>query len=179
MSKQTIKKQISMAISITLTEDSHIEEDEVNFLNTLELQKFKKTSYTDRVLFLPHCLRRIPECKGEYSESGFNCTFCNDECPISELKTFAEDLGYAILVVPGGSMIKRYLGENEPSGVVGVACFDELMQGMTLVRNLNGKTAIQMVLLSKDGCTLTEVDTERVKKVLLARSENIEEDAKG
>ena len=156
--------------SIEEDDEIHIiSSSQVETFNLLELTKFKKTAYTDRVLFLPHCLRRIPECKGECSKSGFNCLSCNDECPISELKSFAEDLGYTTLVVPGGSMIKKFLEENRPSGVVGVACFDELMQGMTLVRHLNTKSAIQMVLLSKDGCTLTEVDTESVKKVLLAR----------
>ncbi|MDY6966587.1 MAG: DUF116 domain-containing protein [Halobacteriota archaeon] len=141
---------------------------EVETFNVLEFSKFKETTYEDRILFLPHCLRRTPSCEGSTDDSGFNCASCNEECPIFEMKNFAEELGYKVLIAPGGSIIKRYLEHHNPKGIVGVACYEELMQGMSIVSRLSAKSAVQMVLLSKTGCTLTEVDIDQVKKILRA-----------
>ena len=141
---------------------------EVEASNILEYPKFKETRYEDRILFLPYCLRRIPDCKGNTDDSGFNCVSCNQDCPMCELKNFAENLGYAVMVAPGGSIIKKYLEHNNPLAIVGVACYEELMQGIGLVRRFSANSAVQMVLLSKTGCTLTEVDVDQVKKILTA-----------
>ena len=139
---------------------------ELEFYNSTERRGFEKTTISKRVLFLPHCLRKVSTCKGEYNESGFICAFCNRDCPIFRLKTFAEVLGYKVLIAPGGSVIKKFLEQNVPEAIVAVACYDELVAGLAMVRHIRPKTPTQVIYLSKTGCANTEVDVERVKEVL-------------
>ena len=139
---------------------------ELEFFNSTERDGFEKTTISKRVLFLPYCLRRASTCKGESTESGFNCVYCNKDCPIFRLKTFAEVLGYRVIVAPGGSIIKKFLEEHSPEGIVAVACYDEIVQGLDMLRRITPQTSTQVVKLSKTGCSNTEVDVEKVKKIL-------------
>jgi len=119
----------------------------------------------DRVLLLPHCLRRQENCHGKYTQEGLQCLACNPDCHVNILRTAAIGLGYkGICVAPGGRLALNYVKEKAPKAVVAVACSKELQEGVEGVRALASlsQKAIPVVIipLTKDGCIDTEVDIQ-------------------
>ena len=85
---------------------------------------------SQRVLLLPHCLRRADTCRGKYNKQGLQCSGCNPDCPVNNLRKAAMQLGYkGICVAPGGRLAVQYVRENRPRGIVAVACDKELEEG--------------------------------------------------
>jgi len=118
---------------------------------------------SQRVLLLPHCLRRADTCQGKYTKQGLECSECNPDCPANQLRQAAIRLGYkGVCIAPGGRLAIKYVEENRPLGIVAVACQKELQDGVHGVRELvgNGLKMIPIVVvpLSQDGCVNTEVD---------------------
>jgi hypothetical protein len=116
-----------------------------------------------RVLLLPHCLRRAEMCQGKYTKQGLECNDCNPDCPANQLRQAAIRLGYkGVCIAPGGRLAIKYIEENRPLAIVAVACQKELQEGVHGVRELvgNGQQMIPIVVvkLSKEGCVDTEVD---------------------
>lgn len=117
----------------------------------------------ERVLLLPHCLRRQQECQGEYTREGLQCHECNPDCHVNILRGAALRFGYkGICIAPGGRLALNYVKDKTPHGVVAVACPKELQQGVDGVRELasisQASIPVVIVPLSKDGCIDTEVD---------------------
>ncbi|MDY6966449.1 MAG: DUF116 domain-containing protein [Halobacteriota archaeon] len=148
-------------------EDTDVDKTlEIEFFNAIQRGKFEKTALSKRVLFLPHCLRRMSVCKGTYDIEGFNCVYCSKCCPIYRLRTFAEVLGYRVLIAPGVSIIEKFIEQMHPNGVVAVACYDELVSCLSMIRRVRPQIATQVVSLSRTGCSNTEVCIEKVKEIL-------------
>jgi hypothetical protein len=126
-----------------------------------------------RVLLISHCLRCSAGCRAEIDDRGINCVECNPRCQVNQLRRKALDLGYqGVCVAPGGSMALRYVKEHDPKGIIAVACFKELEEGIDSVTKLVGAGAaappIVIVPLTKDGCVNTEVNVdEALKKISL------------
>ena len=73
-----------------------------------------------RVLLLPHCLRRADTCQGKYTKQGLECHECNPDCPVNRLRQAALKLGYkGVCVAPGGRLALKYIEENKPLGDCG------------------------------------------------------------
>ncbi len=69
-------------------------------------------------------------------------------------------------------MALRYVKEQVPAGIIAVACFKELEEGIDSVAKLAGAGAaappIVIVPLTRDGCVNTEVNVEEaLKKISL------------
>ncbi|MDY6865705.1 MAG: DUF116 domain-containing protein [Halobacteriota archaeon] len=139
---------------------------EIEFHNSIERERFEMSSPLKRLLILPHCMKRASSCKGNYSESGFNCVYCDKSCPTFRLKTFAEVLGYRVLIAPGTNILKKYLDAKTPEGIVYVACYEELVSGLNLIRSKRPEIPVLVKALSKTGCSNTSVDVDKVKNVL-------------
>ena len=136
-----------------------------------KLALLKAVCPTDRVLLLPHCLRRSEHCQATYErEVGLKCKKCDPLCPINRIVSTAEKLGLGgICVAPGGSIAVEYLKRRKPQGIVAVACPKELVMGVEAVRSLsdNGWEPVVITIdLLKDGCVDTEVDVELVEEFL-------------
>ncbi|UCC34005.1 MAG: DUF116 domain-containing protein, partial [Candidatus Bathyarchaeota archaeon] len=117
--------------------------------------KFAATPYSERILFLPQCLRS-KDCQAELSEYGYNCQGCG-KCRIERVILEAKSLGYKdIFILPGGSVSKKILVKEKPNALLGVACLKELMLGSFACEKFG--IAGQGVALLKDGCVNTEVD---------------------
>ena len=122
-------------------------------------------SPAQRVLLLPHCLRRAETCQGKYSRRGLECQECNPDCPVNQLRRTALDLGYkGVCVAPGGRLALKFIEENKPRAIVAVACDKELQEGIRSVGELAGShhqvIPVVIIPLSKDGCVDTEVDVK-------------------
>lgn len=123
----------------------------------------------DRVLLLPHCLRRSEHCQATYERGlGLQCKKCDPDCPVNRILQIAEARGLGgICVAPGGSIAVEYLKKHKPRGILAVACPKELVMGVESVGSMsdNGWEPVVVTIdLLKDGCVDTEVDVELVKE---------------
>ena len=127
----------------------------------------------ERVLLLPHCLRRSDHCRARYTrEAGLQCEGCDAECPINRILQSARARHFgAILVAPGGSMAVGFLKEHKLPAILAVACPKELAMGVDAVVSLsrNGWDPVLITLdLTRDGCVDTEVDVDLVVEFINA-----------
>jgi hypothetical protein len=125
----------------------------------------------ERILLLPHCLRRSAVCAAKQSDQGLQCASCTPECPINQLRRKALDLGYReVCIASGGRMALKHIAESKPSAVVAIACAKELAEGIAEVKALMSGDSppppIAIIPLTKDGCIDTEVDIEQALRVV-------------
>lgn len=127
---------------------------------------------SQRILLLPHCLRRSQTCQGKYGTRGLECYECNPDCSVNRLRQAAINLGYkGVCVAPGGRLAVNYVKETQPEAIVAVACQKELEEGIHGVQELNGRPeepapVIVIIPLARDGCVDTEVDEERALELI-------------
>jgi hypothetical protein len=125
----------------------------------------------ERVLLLSHCMRPSKTCPGKYSKQGLECPDdCQEVCSIGSLRRAALKLGYkGICIAPGGRMALKFVKDNNPQGIVAVACNKELEEGIEAVRELGteGMTPpIVPVPLIADGCVDTVVDEKYALEII-------------
>jgi len=123
-----------------------IPENEKKFLNSAnskDLDDFAGVPFEKRILFLSHCILK------EQKE---------------EIKIFAENLGYKVHVVGGGSIVHKLIKRENPEAVVGVACYPELEMAVEKIAGKN--LPFQIIRLDTDGCKDTIVNVENVKRIL-------------
>ena len=132
-----------------------------------------KVPFSRRVLLLPHCLRPSQECPGKMTKQGLDCVGCEiTSCAIYQLRAAAREMGYGgVCVAPGGKLAIRFLAENQPAGVVAVACDKELEEGLDAIASMDwdaGHPAVVTVPLSQDGCVDTQVDLALARSVIVS-----------
>jgi hypothetical protein len=133
--------------------------------------QFSHIEPSERILLLPHCLRRSENCKAKYTKRGLECVGCTPTCPINVLRNAALRLGYkGVCVAPGGSLALNYIREMKPKAIVAVACQKELLEGIDAVKELSGNgdsdPPVVVVPLLRDGCIDTEVDEKKALEML-------------
>ncbi|MGL6227227.1 MAG: polyprenyl synthetase family protein [Thermoguttaceae bacterium] len=78
-----------------------------------------------RVLLLPHCMRKSPGCPGIYEKDGLLCQSCGS-CPLGDLKTLAESLGYHLLIAEGTPIVMQWILNGKADAILGVGCLHSL-----------------------------------------------------
>lgn len=135
--------------------------------NSASRERFASTPYSERILFLPQCLRS-KECPAELGEYGYECQECG-KCMLKKIIRLAKNLGYkGVFILPGGSIAKNIIFKVKPKACVGVACFKELVLGSFLCEKIG--VLAQGVALLRDGCVNTLVDWKSVKDALCINS---------
>jgi hypothetical protein len=128
--------------------------------------KFSKIPKNQRIIFVPHCLRRTKVCKAVEKNSFYICANCG-ACKISQINKKAAELNYqGLFILKGGRAIIKIIQEQKPKAVLGVACFFEGDQAFKMLKNYDGDLAVQFVELTKDGCADTDVDVSKVEEVM-------------
>lgn len=131
--------------------------------NTASKEKFAATSYSERILFLPQCLRSR-ECPAELGEYGYECQECG-KCNLKEVIRMAKTLGYKdVFILPGGSMAAKILSKVKPKACLGVACLKELVLGSFACEKFG--IIGQGIALLRDGCVETLVDWKSLNDAL-------------
>jgi uncharacterized protein len=134
------------------------------------IEKLSKIATSDRILLLPHCLRKSNSCKAKYDSSGLQCVKCNPDCSVNKLRSEALKRGYkGVCVAPGGRLAVKFVKENNPKAVVAVACDKELEEGLQGVENLakeDIRPVMVIVPLLKDGCVDTVVNDEEALRII-------------
>lgn len=134
-------------------------------------ERLSRIPPSQRILLVPHCLRRSQTCQGKYGKWGLECSECNPDCSVNHLRQAAIELGYkGVCIAPGGRLAVNYLKETHPEAIVAVACQKELEEGIDAVRELSSSNeptpVIAIIPLAKDGCVDTEVDEEQALKLI-------------
>jgi hypothetical protein len=149
-----------------------------------EEERLSRVDPSQRILLLSHCLRSSAFCKAKIEAWGLACVECTPSCQVNRLRKVALDYGYkAVCVAPGGSMALKFIADNDPRGIVAVACRKELKEGIASVKKLiHGKNKkappIVIIPLTKDGCVNTEVNLKlAIAKITLGCSQGDEESA--
>ena len=143
-------------------DDTIIDKTAIDLKNRLYRPIFSKTSFSERALFLPQCLRST-ECPARLDPEGIKCLKCG-KCVIKEISDEAERLGYKVFVVPGSSFIRRMLYKYKPKAIIGVGCMPEVKAGLDICYKY--KVPGQGIVLKKTGCINTVVDVEELFFVL-------------
>lgn len=139
---------------------------EIQALNISNRKRFAEASR--RALFLPHCARKYMDnrCRAVFDPGipTYRCLHCSPDCLIHQASMLAEQRGYDVYIVPGGSCISKILSSNNYGAVVGIACGFELRMAYDVLRRLN--IPGQAIPLLKNGCAETWFDIEELRRIL-------------
>jgi len=151
-----------IAKDIGVLDDKWVKYTIIELHNGLNKDFYKAVPKKDRVVFIPHCLRNIKECKMPVDEDGYHCLKCG-KCVINEIVKECEKNHMKYFIVGGGSQVINIVNKHKPKAVLGIACFNELQLA---VEKLGGgkKFPGQGVMLKRDGCVNTLVDMEEVRE---------------
>lgn len=157
-----------------ICEQDAVESRYQNFLMVLINNEVWRTSlaripFHRRILLLPQCLRTRSECPAEMDEIGVVCELCG-RCPIGELITEAQGLGYAVLVSEGTGVVTRLLEQGQADAVVGASCLSVLERSFPfMAQDALPGAAIPLV---RDGCNSTLMDREWLREFMHLRSDD-------
>ncbi|MEM2766873.1 MAG: DUF116 domain-containing protein [Candidatus Bathyarchaeia archaeon] len=162
------KFKIQEATGLNLSDAVKLLEDLVDLevRNLLETERFRKTR--KRALFLPHCSRKYMDsrCKSVFNPDlpSYICAHCSSDCLINKAVSLAEERGYDVYILPGGSCVSKILKLKRYDGVIGVACGEELKLAGEILNRMN--ICGQAVPLLKNGCANTFFNIETLQKIL-------------
>ncbi|MEM1518581.1 MAG: DUF116 domain-containing protein [Halobacteria archaeon] len=138
---------------------------DIQVKNLAYRQRFEMSK--NKALFLPHCARKYVDsrCRAEFDPDvpTFRCRRCSPDCQVNQASRIAEELGYDVYIVPGGSCIPKIIKKHNYDGIVGVACGEEIRLAYTY---LNEDIAAQAVPLIKNGCSNTVFSIDSLCKIL-------------
>ena len=126
----------------------------VQINNELWQDVVARVPFERRTLLLPPCLRSPTKCEAEFDEYGLLCEQCG-ACCIGGLSKAAEDLGYAVLVAEGTSIVSMLLEQGEIDAVIGVSCMPSLERSFPQMAN-SAVPGLAIPLL-QEGCEDTKV----------------------
>lgn len=161
--REMIKRfKIQETTGLNLSDAVLILEDliDIQARNLLERERFLQTKR--RALFLPHCSRKYMDnrCKAVFHANipSYFCGHCSPDCLINKAVSFAEEKGYDVYILPGGSCIPKILQSKHYQGIVGVACGEEMRLGGEISQRMG--IVGQAVPLIKNGCANTSFNIE-------------------
>jgi len=132
--------------------------------NKLQKRKFASVSFSERLVFVPHCMRNVAICTAKEKDSYYTCSECSG-CKINKINKLAKKLNYqALCILKGGRAIEKIIKEQKPRAIIGIACFFEGYQAFKILENTD--VVVQFIPLKKDGCVDTDIDIEEAEKVL-------------
>jgi len=113
--------------------------------------------YEKRLLLLPKCLRDAKDCPASFDDIGLLCEHCG-RCAIDDLKSQAEQLGYAVLVAEGSPVVMSLIEAGRIEAVIGASCLSVLERVFPYMEA--GAVPGIAIPLLRDGCANTSVDLE-------------------
>ncbi|MCJ7714060.1 DUF116 domain-containing protein [Candidatus Bathyarchaeota archaeon] len=167
--KEVITKfKIQEATGLNLSDAIILLQDLIDLqgINLMQRKKFLKTK--KRALFLPHCTRKFMDnrCQATFDPNipAYNCKHCSKDCLVSKANRLAEDKGYDVYVVPGGSCVPKIIKNSRYEGAIGIACGEEIKMSGDVLGSLD--VAGQAIPLIKNGCANTAFSLDTLQKIL-------------
>ncbi|MCB2186130.1 MAG: DUF116 domain-containing protein, partial [Deltaproteobacteria bacterium] len=154
-------------------------------------RRFRETPFSERLLFLPFCLRP-PHCSaGVDRDEGLVCHADCPDCRLGRLKILALKLGYRrVYVVPSSRIMRGHdllasdefisgkIKEHQPAAALGVTCAWHLEKRLLTRHKVSRRgyrgagpasgTALQGVLLRAKNCRAASVDWDRLTAMVAA-----------
>ena len=131
--------------------------------NALWTPYFPHIARKQRLLLLPFCLRKQPECPAAHDDLGLICRGCG-QCSIPRLSDEAESLDMPVLVAESSSAVADWVEQGEIQAVVGVSCLDSLEKSFpAMLRSAVPGIAVPLL---RDGCKDTSFDPDALKRAL-------------
>jgi len=128
-------------------------------INAVHRKNFLK--HPEPTLIMPQCLRSI-DCPARIDPRiGIVCAGCG-RCVIGRL--IKEHPNLKVFISPGGTFAVRVVRQQKPASVLGVACANDLYEGMLYCHT--HRIPVQGLQLLRDGCVETAVDEERLFKMI-------------
>ncbi len=125
------------------------------------------TPFDRRLLLLPQCLRPADDCPAPMDSFGVLCQGCG-RCPIGELQTLAERLGYLTLVAEGATVVTRLIEGGQVDAVIGVSCLSVLERAFP---HLSAEAIPGLAIpLLHEGCRETVLDLDWAREAIELRS---------
>ncbi len=140
--------------------------------NTLK-PAFEKT--VQKVVLLPTCMS-LPhnKCQAKYLDGDLVCSHCSSQCQINQIDSDLQKRGQSVVLIPHTSGFTKFLKKwenNSDTGLVGVACTLNLIQGGYAMKNLHIPS--QCVFLNHCGCKkhwlsgeTTSIDQKQLNRIL-------------
>lgn len=163
-----LKFKIEEATGLNLSDAIILLQDLIDLqgINLMQRKKFLKTK--KRALFLPHCTRKFMDnrCQATFDPNipAYNCKHCSKDCLVSKANRLAEDKGYDVYVVPGGSCVPKIIKNSRYEGAIGIACGEEIKMSGDVLGSLD--VAGQAIPLIKNGCANTAFSLDTLQKIL-------------
>lgn len=153
-------------------EASQLIEFLINIDNEMNKGDFSNTSVSDRIVFIPQCLRN-KDCPARLTpDDGIKCVSCG-RCKLGEVIPVLKSAGYKVYIIPGSTFIKRIVKRHKPKAMIGVGCLMEVREGLELGKKIRLTTI--GVVTSSDGCVETSMNYD---KLLEAASFGLDEPLK-
>lgn len=122
-----------------------------------------------RLLLLPKCLRDAPGCPASFDDIGLLCEHCG-RCVIDDLKSQAEQLGYAVLIAEGSPVVMSLIEAGRIEAVIGASCLS-VLERVYPYMEAGAVPGIAIPLL-QDGCANTSVDLEWLWEAIYQTTED-------
>ncbi|MDD5317625.1 MAG: DUF116 domain-containing protein [Candidatus ainarchaeum sp.] len=135
----------------------------VQVQNNISKELFARVPKSERVVFIPHCLRNAKACRAEVDEDGYHCRKCG-ACVIAKITAECEKRGMKWYMVGGGSQVVNIAARIKPKAIVGVACYKEIQLASDAFKG--NSAPLHAVMLRKSGCVNTEVDLNELIEAL-------------
>lgn len=107
---------------------------EIELVNRLNAAEFK--SAKSKLAFLPHCLRDLSKaCKAQPDDLDYQCRRCSKHCFIRHCSEMLESFDirpYIWMQVDLRRLLRHLNHQQQTTGVLGIACIPELVNGMRL-----------------------------------------------
>jgi len=142
-----------------IVDERWVQYTNVEVQNNLYKEFFVRVPKSERMVFVPHCLRDVKNCVAEVDEEGYHCKKCG-KCAIAKIWAEAEKNNQRIFMTGGGSQVISLIGKYKPKAIVGVACFNEIQMALEKLKGTD--IPVQAVMLRKAGCVNTIVDVDDV-----------------
>ncbi|MDR3183393.1 MAG: polyprenyl synthetase family protein [Planctomycetaceae bacterium] len=119
------KSRLEELAKTIIADDSHTAWTMVLIGSHFWRQQVIAVPFHRRLLLLPHCLKNKERCTAKYNADGLQCENCG-QCPLGNLKTFAESLHYQVLIAEGSPAVLQRILNGKAGAVLGVGCLDSL-----------------------------------------------------
>ncbi|MFH1614198.1 MAG: polyprenyl synthetase family protein [Planctomycetota bacterium] len=150
-----LKFHAAKIIAQTAADPGYIDFAVILLNNELWRPVVKAIPYDKRLLLLPKCLRNAITCPADLDEMGLICRHCG-QCVIDELKRYAEQLGYAVLIAEGSPIVLSLIQTGKVQAIIGASCTAVLEQTFPFM--LSAAIPAVAIPLLYDGCRNTTLD---------------------
>ena len=139
--------------------------------NRIWRRAYERVPRHARIAVLPQCLRSL-DCPASIDpREGIKCRSCGG-CVIGRLRERFPDV--RVFVTPGGTFATRVVRQAAPEAVLGVACANDLYEGMLFCHRRG--LPVQGVELLRDGCVSTAVDEDVLFERISTEAEDVASD---